>query len=452
MKWILWPIFIFYAIEARAQVQDYLISFAGNGISTLVTSVKVENLTTGNSIILNGDDVLRLSFTTGIKYNENYRLSELKIYPNPVTENSILELTPTVAGQATFSVYDNAGRIVAQTHGYLENSLQLFRFSGAKTGFYIITVKGNGYQYFGKFYSNGVSDGRIKIDKINIAQSVKNNQEKAESKGTLATVDMVYFPGERLMFTGVSGNYSNLETLIPTGDKTLNFSFINCVDGDNNNYPIVEIGSQIWMAKNLMTTKYNDGSDIPLVQDQVQWAGLSTPGYCWYGNDLLNYKLTYGALYNWYAVSSINNGGRNVCPVGWHVPSDNDWHTLALALDANALLGYGSESTIAGGKLKETGTAHWVSPNDGASNETGFSALPGGDRDYQQFCNMHYSGMWWSTTENPDPDPHGRKAITDDSYPTSWWRQISFDKTNLQLTRGYSEKKTGYSVRCLKDN
>jgi uncharacterized protein (TIGR02145 family) len=449
MKWIFWPFFIFCALETYAQ--DYLISFAGAGSSTVVTSVKVENLTSGQSTTLNGDDILRLSKTTGIKYIENNQSSELKIYPNPVNENSILEFSPSVAGQATFSVYDISGRIIAQTHSYLENSLQLFRFSGTKTGFYIITVTGNGYQYSGRYFSNGTSDGNIKINKINVNPSVKNKDEKPESKGLQAFVDMEYSAGERLLFTGVSGTYSNNVTYIPTEDKTITFNFISCVDGDDNNYPVVEIGNQIWMARNLMTTKYNDGSNIPLVEEQSQWTDLTTPGFCWYNNDLLTFKLPYGAYYNWYVLSSTNNGGKNACPVGWHIPSDDEWHTLALKLDANAIFGYGTESFIAGGKLKETGTAHWISPNNGATNETGFSALPGGDRDNQQFVNMHHNAMYWSATENPDPNPHGRKTSSENDYPTSWWRQIPYSTSNLLLVRGYSEKGYGCSVRCLKD-
>ena len=118
------------------------------------------------------------------------------------------------------------------------------------------------------------------------------------------------------------------------------------------------------MAENLRTTKYNDGTPIPQVTDAAAWSNLMTPGYCWYNNDAAKYKETYGALYNWY---TVNIG--NLCPSGWHVPADTEWMVLTAHL--------GGEK-ISGGKLKETGTLHWDKPNLRATNETGFTALPGG--------------------------------------------------------------------------
>lgn len=153
------------------------------------------------------------------------------------------------------------------------------------------------------------------------------------------------------------------------------FGFVADIDG--NIYNTIAIGSQIWMKENLRTTKYNDGTSIPLVTNSTEWASI-TLGYCWYNNDPANYKSTYGALYNFLAVCSIYNGGKNICPTGWHVPSYDEWVTLALYLDPNAIQFYNTISSVAGGKLKESGTDHWQSPNFGATNETGFTALPGG--------------------------------------------------------------------------
>ena len=96
---------------------------------------------------------------------------------------------------------------------------------------------------------------------------------------------MEYTTGDRLKFTGISGNYSTVKTDIPESDKTITFNFIACTDGDNNNYPVVEIGTQVWMAENLKTTKYSDGTDIPLVTSNTAWIPLTTPGYCWYNNN-----------------------------------------------------------------------------------------------------------------------------------------------------------------------
>jgi uncharacterized protein (TIGR02145 family) len=191
-------------------------------------------------------------------------------------------------------------------------------------------------------------------------------------------------------------------------------------DYDGNIYPTVRIGTQVWMAKNLRTTRLKYGGTIPLVTDNTAWSNLTTPGYCWYNNDEATNKDTYGALYNWYTI-----GTTNLCPAGWHVPTDDDWTVLITFL--------GGES-VAGGKLKETGTAHWATPNTGATNETGFSALPGGQR-YGSFTNYLGSCGWWSLTEY--------------NATTANVLMIQYDFSTLGWKLGY--KNMGFSVRCVRD-
>lgn len=191
-------------------------------------------------------------------------------------------------------------------------------------------------------------------------------------------------------------------------------------DIDGNTYKVVKIGSQMWMAENLKTTKYNDGTLIPNVTDNDEWKTLSTSAYCWYGNDISN-KDAYGAMYNWYAVET-----DKLCPDGWHVPSDDEWSALA------SYLGGAS----AGGKLKETGTTHWQSPNTGATNETGFSALPAGDRRTNgEFFDFEYRSIWHSSTKAQEGRFWDREVIYNSSRLDRW------DATYI----------VGASVRCLKD-
>ena len=203
-------------------------------------------------------------------------------------------------------------------------------------------------------------------------------------------------------------------------------SFTDNRDGET--YKTVKIGTQIWMAENLKSTKYNDGTAIPIVinaneWNANEWSGLKTPAYCWYNNDPSNYKATYGALYTWDAV----NTGK-LCPMGWHVPSDDEWTTLI-----NYLGGTG----VAGGKLKETGLTHWIDPNTGATNETGFTALPGGGRGSNfDFNSIGYVGGWWSSTEYQTDQAWGWYLINNDS----------------DVDRGQCAKGNGYSVRCVRDN
>jgi uncharacterized protein (TIGR02145 family) len=163
-------------------------------------------------------------------------------------------------------------------------------------------------------------------------------------------------------------------------------------DIDGNVYHAITIGTQVWMVENLKTTKYNDGTALPMVTGGTDWWATNTPAYCWYNNDQTN-KNTYGALYNWWAM----NTGR-LAPTGWHVPSETDWNTLFTYLGG---------ASVAGGPLKEIGIAHWISPNIGARNSYGFSALPGGHRDdYGGFHSIDTSGTWWSSTGGP-PNAYG---------------------------------------------
>jgi len=194
-------------------------------------------------------------------------------------------------------------------------------------------------------------------------------------------------------------------------------------DSDGNAYNTVKIGDQVWMAENLKTTKYNDGmTAIPLVTDNTAWSNLTTGAYCWYNNDEATYGDTYGALYNWY---TVNTG--NLCPTGWHVPSDADWTTLTTYLGG---------VSVAGGKLKETGTTHWTTPNTGATNEVGFTAFPGGYRFIDvSFLGIGDIGSWWSSTEYAPPH--------------AWFRYLGYD--DADVGGNYTNKKSGFSVRCLRD-
>ena len=193
-------------------------------------------------------------------------------------------------------------------------------------------------------------------------------------------------------------------------------------DKDGNTYKTILIGTQTWMAENLKTTKYKDGTSIPIVTDAASWSNLSTPACCWQENSLIR-KVTYGALYNWY---TINTG--KLCPTGWHVPSDAEWTELT---------DYVGGENIAGGKLKETGFRHWKSPNTGATNEAAFSAYPGGDRlngPDALFDNLSEMGCWWTSTHDEN------LAIN----------RLMYDNSN-RIQKFYYSKNTGLSVRCVWD-
>lgn len=193
-------------------------------------------------------------------------------------------------------------------------------------------------------------------------------------------------------------------------------------DQDGNTYKTIIIGTQTWMAENLKTTKLNDGTTIPFLTDIISWSSLSTPACCWQNNDPAR-KVTYGVLYNWYTINT-----RKLCPYGWHVPSDEEWTVLTDYL--------GGEN-VAGGKLKESGFRHWNNPNTGATNETGFSALPGGNRldgPDALFDNLGEMGCWWTTDFN-------------ESWASS---RLMYDNS-IHVQKTFHSKNNGVSVRCIQD-
>lgn len=191
---------------------------------------------------------------------------------------------------------------------------------------------------------------------------------------------------------------------------------------DGNSYKIITIGTQTWMAENLKATKYNDGADIPIITDQIEWASLTSSGYCYYLNDYTNYGSIYGCLYNWY---SVNTG--KLCPEGWHAPVKNEFEIL---------IDYLGGEQVAGAKLKEIGTTHWTYPNEGATNESGFCALPAGNRDYEGgFGYNGFYGNFWSSTD----------GIPNHAYEI----YVGAQSTAVFLSPAY--KQTGYSVRCIKN-
>jgi uncharacterized protein (TIGR02145 family) len=231
-------------------------------------------------------------------------------------------------------------------------------------------------------------------------------------------------------FTPTAGQCANTttQTITITAPKvTSAISFVAPVAA----LPSVTIGTQIWTNKNLDVTTYRDGTPIPQVTDPTAWANLTTGAWCYYNNDPTNGTI-YGKLYNWYAVAGIHDNDPNtpnkiLAPLGWHVPSYNEWDTLTTFL--------GGES-VAGGKMKEVGMAHWNSPNTSATNTSTFTGLPGGARISEgSFIFIGYAGYWWSSSEYDSSN--------------AWFRVLGYDDS--AAGRGNYAKWFGYSVRCFKD-
>jgi uncharacterized protein (TIGR02145 family) len=219
------------------------------------------------------------------------------------------------------------------------------------------------------------------------------------------------------------GNQQNFTTSFPDGPGA------TITDIDGNVYNTVWINGRQWTKENLKTTKYRDGSAIPNITDNTAWTTQSAGAYCWYNNDIAN-KPTYGALYNFY---TVNTG--NLCPTGWHVPTDAEWYAMENYVDPtiNDPNATGWRGTDAGTKLKAT--SGWYSSN--GTDNYGFSALPGGYRYYNDgtFGNVGYIGLWWSSTE------------CDATY--AWYRIMGYDDGSV--SRYNNDKRYGFAVRCVRD-
>jgi uncharacterized protein (TIGR02145 family) len=223
--------------------------------------------------------------------------------------------------------------------------------------------------------------------------------------------------GNQLSFTTTNG-------LFTIGDGV--------TDIDGNNYPTVIIGTQEWMAENLKVTKYSNGVNIPNVADSLQWLNLSSGAWCYFANQAQN-NISYGKLYNWFAVIDP----RNLCPTNWHVPLDNEWNSLISLIDPSTdLNAIGPQSDLAGGKLKALGTTFWFNPNEGATNEFGFNGLPGGGRYLNgTFLNIRLYGDWWTST----------------SSSISTGNNHVLDYATIRAFRYSNDKHYGLSIRCIKN-
>jgi uncharacterized protein (TIGR02145 family) len=246
------------------------------------------------------------------------------------------------------------------------------------------------------------------------------------------TGDTLYIGNKSYIIPGISQNNN---TGSPANCGAINVhnpakTYGSLTDQEGNVYKTIVIGTQEWMAENLKTSIYRNGNEIANVIDDSQWFGLTTGAWVYPYNES-QYECPYGKFYNWYAVSDP----RNVCPAGWHIPTYGEWNILINYLDPMAVDG-GNYFNLSGGKLKSTGLQYWNSPNQDASNQSGFSGQPGGFRlNGGSFENFGLSCYLWSATESIT---NNAKVLTmNSSYGSAGL--IDFDKP------------AGLSVRCLRD-
>jgi uncharacterized protein (TIGR02145 family) len=418
----------------KTQAQDYLISFAGSGASTTVDSVQVQNLTQGTGLTLNGTDFLYLMGVVGINSVNNDNNNMLNIFPNPSSDASFIEFEAISPGIVYINLQDITGKQLILNENNLQLGVHTFTLSGLGSGVYTLSIKSANYSYTGKIVRSRIQPGNPKITYVS---SNLISMGQTMLKHNLSLIPMQYNNGDRLLFKCFSGIYSTVIPLVPAQSQMVIANFVACTDADNNNYATVTIGTQIWMAENLNVGVLIDGNNWQANNGTFE-------KYCY--NDDASMCIIYGGLYQWDEMMQYvtNPSVQAICPLGWHIPTDAEWCTITQYLDSTIdYCVYGWNGINAGGKMKSTGTIEdgtglWYTPNTGATNESGFSAIPGGYHTRGlggQFSRIHFEANWWSSS-------------TVDNINA--WSRL-FENYESSVGMGGASNDHGYSVRCLRN-
>ena len=439
-----------FFFNAALQAQNYYVSFAGSGSSSNIDSVIVENITQATFKIVHGGDILHLVDVVGIDPVSSVT-DRILVSPNPANTKASMECFLEKPGNTTISLYDVTGKLLIRQTDILSAGIHRYTLTGLHAGMYFAELV-SGERHAGcKIIGTGpgVSQASLQYE-----STVLPEFDSKPIKAPSAVVEMQYNEGDRLKMTGISPEGIAVTGDITTGDTLITFNFISCIDGDQNQYATVQIGNQLWMAENLKTTKWMDGSDIPLITDSAQWQLNRDPAYCWHMNNESAYKNVFGAYYTWYTITY-----GQLCPNGWHVPTYDDWVELENYLIS---AGYNYDNTTSGNKIAKAMAAPWVffvyllptigftwDPDSGQGvpgngdysgkqNASGFSAIPAGFRVGDgSFSPGGHLADFWSSSSHPN-------------YPTKvWYRHLQYNFEDFM--QNYTEKWVGFPIRCLKD-
>jgi len=427
-------------ILPAALAAQVIITFEGSlqGSPIPLDSIHVENLTgTGDTTIYFPDHELVLDFSTGLQGHAG-DAAPIRSMPNPFTGSTDIMVAST-GGEVRMSVYDATGRATATLRVEAPAGQYRFRYRSGMPGLHIVSMEQNGQRHSLRMVAmegTGCVNGTL---------SHLGAVGTAKSDRSLFT----WQPGDALRYIGYASNdtamFSGVIEHTPVASTTRTFTFFGAtcseaptvMDADGNVYPVVRIGEQCWMGTNLRTTHYSDGSAIPNVTNDNAWLQVGATGAWSNYENSTAHGATYGKLYNWYAATDQ----RGVCPMGWHVATDAEWKQLesALGMPANELNSAGTrgEAQNVGGMLKSTSV--WNTPNTGATNETGFSGLPGGARggfSEGTFFNLGTHGEWWTSSNYGEFNFAVRRQLR---------------HSNGGIGRFGYYKGNGYCIRCLRD-
>ena len=414
-----------------------------------VDSVVAINLTTTDAVSLKGNETLILrSSTTSVQETSTDNL--IRLYPNPYMGSARLELPVEKEQKVVIRLSSVSGKTLTLFEKTLTPANYGFNVSAGKSGLYILSVSTNSGTHSIKMIQTG--NGTANIEQVTQEMAVHGSPNTLKAAATVP--ELTYSDGDTILYKFFNKQYSYIDTtkeaLTSTSGIEVQIAgrFKTCFDIDGNWYRIVKISNQIWMAENLKVTHYPNGDAIPQVSDDNgngttddEWGALAdnniSDAYCYYNDDMNNFNI-YGALYTFAAAiaddwqrdndTNDNQSGQGVCPDGWHLPAKAEWTELVTNLG-------GIET--AGAKMKETGTTHWKSPNEGATNSSGFTGLPGALR-YEdgKFDRLNEVGIWWSSSE------YSR------NNHDSWCRTLYYANTKAGEWAHYKSK--GFSVRCVK--
>ncbi len=433
-------IFISPLLNAKDIV--YIVSGKVDNVKVSLDSILFENLSNGTRMLFEdlpeqSDYEIILSAqddgTTGLNLALLDKLIEVKQnLPGQIT----IGINRKLDEKVQISIYDVQGRKLHSREFDCVFKENIYAIALERNGFFFVEVNTSygtkTYKAVGVGYSNHVN--------IATSDAYRSKNDYLKSERLYGSSDFKLKVGDSLRVSIYkNGYYASPKIIKAETSQSLSIDLdgLTITDIDGNTYKIVKIGDQWWTAENLATTKYNDGTDILNVVDSSEWAQLSTPAYCWYNNDEEANKDKYGALYNWYTIET-----GNLCPAGWHVPTDEEWKQLEMNIGMSQSEADEIEfrGTNEGAKLKaKTG---WSDDGNG-TDKFGFSALPGGYRlGYEDFGAIGNSGYWYSSSQ----------------YATTgaWHRALL--STSIQVIRYYSNKNFGHdgkqdglSVRCIKD-
>ncbi|HOZ29734.1 MAG TPA: FISUMP domain-containing protein [Bacteroidales bacterium] len=434
---------------AHCYSQNYQISFTGTGASTSVESVKIENLTQCTEINISGNDILNLSSEVGIDELISEPFNLVLIYPNPSAGMCYIDFKAYSDEIISIRIYDLSGKTVLYSEQFVNQGDNTFKTDGLSNGIFLLKLDNKHFSYTAKII---IDQSDNKSSQVNIEKLSESRQEITETnsikqKSTKAVINMQYNEGDLLKLTGKSGNYSTVYMLTPSQSQTVTFTFIPCTDDDGNNYSVVKIGDQWWMAENL-----NSGTYVPITIPQA--AGTK---FCMNINGVEDPSCPMGGLYEWNILMQetdpCNGSGappddrcdnpiQGMCPDGWHIPSHYEWTTLARAsgtdfgaLEYNSTLGVGVDE---GGNLKMSCTTMWWDPNEAATNSTGFSGIPGGDTWDGVFEDFGQSSYFWTS------------SATFNIYTYNpWVYALNYSVPFVGRSQYFIEN--GFSCRCIKD-